>query len=53
VNNWRYDTRLIHKIKYPDLPAKLAFMVSLYCHEGPWKLLADRKHQVKQEGTDA
>jgi uracil-DNA glycosylase len=52
ISNWRYDTRLLHKILYPELPADLAYQGAAYTWEGPWKLLADH-NQTKEVKEDA
>jgi uracil-DNA glycosylase len=44
VVNWCKDTRLLHHALYPELPKSLYYMSSVYCQEGPWKLLADHSH---------
>lgn len=37
VRNYRYDTRLRHKVMFPELPADLATMGALYTNLGAWK----------------
>jgi uracil-DNA glycosylase len=44
VRNYCFDTRLQHHALYPELPKDLAYMSSVYCNNGPWKLLADHSH---------
>lgn len=37
TRNYRYDTRLRHKVMYPELPADLASMAASYTRLGAWK----------------
>lgn len=47
--NYSEDTRLMHHALYPELPKSLAFMGSTYANLGPWKLMADHRHEEKRD----
>lgn len=50
VRNYRYDTRLRHKVMYPELPADLANM-GAYTRLGTWKIWGGG-YQNKMEKKD-
>lgn len=52
VNNYRSDTRLRHKVLFPELPADLASMAATYTDVGAWKMWGGRyqKNETKKDG---
>lgn len=51
VNNYRYDTRIRHKVLYPELPADLGSMGASYTRIGAWKgWTSHHKKEIKQDG---
>lgn len=50
VRNYRYDTRLQHKVMYPELPADLANMAASYTRIGSYKQWGGRYQQEKKDG---
>lgn len=50
VRNYRYDTRLQHKVMYPELPADLASMAASYTRIGAYKQWGG--HYQKEEKKD-
>lgn len=47
--NYDTDTRLQHHALYPELPKSLAFMGASYGKQGPWKLMAGRKGEKRDD----
>lgn len=51
TRNYRYDTRLRHKVLFPELPADLGNMGATYTRIGAWKNWGGRyQKEVKKDG---
>jgi DNA polymerase len=49
TRNYRYDTRLRHKVLFPELPADLANMAATYTRIGAWKMWGGRYQKATEK----
>lgn len=50
VRNYRFDTKLRHKVMFPELPADLASMAGSYTRIGAWKSWGGHYQKEKADG---